>query len=102
MVENRWDNSKSSFETGLEALVYRSSLLGQDRSVANWGGGNTSTKSTETDFKGDEIEVMWVKGSGSDLATMKAENFTGLNLADIKPLMGKEDMTDEEMVKYLG
>src|SRR5690625_1857160 len=45
---------------------------------------------------------MWVKGSGSDLATMKAENFTGLNLEDIKPIMEKEDMSDEEMVNYLG
>ncbi|OZU88045.1 bifunctional rhamnulose-1-phosphate aldolase/short-chain dehydrogenase [Virgibacillus indicus] len=102
MVQNYWDDSKGSFNTGLEELVYRSNLLGQDRSVCNWGGGNTSTKTTETDFKGDEIEVMWVKGSGSDLATMKAKNFTGLNLADIKPLMEKADMTDEEMVNYLG
>ena len=102
MVKNHWDDSVHSFETGLEELVYRSNLLGQDRSVANWGGGNTSTKTTETDFKGDKIEVMWVKGSGSDLATMKAKNFTGLNLANIIPLMEKEDMTDEEMVNYLG
>ncbi|MEF3331092.1 bifunctional aldolase/short-chain dehydrogenase [Oceanobacillus oncorhynchi] len=101
MVLNRWNAEEDSFTTGLEELVYRSNILGQDRSVANWGGGNTSVKSTEIDFKGDEIDVMWVKGSGSDLATMKAENFTGLKLADIKPLLEKEDMTDEEMVNYL-
>ncbi|MGY0691459.1 bifunctional aldolase/short-chain dehydrogenase [Virgibacillus sp. FSP13] len=101
MVQNRWDNNNNSCQAGLDELVYRSNLLGQDRSVANWGGGNTSTKTTETDFKGNEIEVMWVKGSGSDLATMKAKNFTGLKLEDIKPLMEKEDMTDEEMVDYL-
>lgn len=88
-------------QTGLDELVYRSNLLGKDRTIANWGGGNTSTKTTETDFKGNEIEVMWVKGSGSDLATMKAGNFTGLKLEDIRPLMEKDDMTDEEMVDYL-
>lgn len=101
MVQNKWDNTKSNFDSGLEQLVYRSNLLGSDRSVANWGGGNTSTKSIETDFKGSEIEVMWVKGSGSDLATMGAKNFTGLKMDDIRPLMEKDDMTDEEMVDYL-
>ncbi|GGJ91071.1 putative oxidoreductase YuxG [Lentibacillus kapialis] len=101
MVQNRWDNNKTNFETGLDELVYRSNLLGQDRSVANWGGGNTSAKTTETDFKGDEIEVMWVKGSGSDLATMGAKNFTGLKMEDIRPLMKKDDMSDEDMVEYL-
>lgn len=102
MVQNRWSNNGNSFHTGLDELVYRSNLLGQDRSIANWGGGNTSAKTTETDFKGKEIEVMWVKGSGSDLATMKSDNFTGLKLEDIRPLMERDDMTDEEMVAYLG
>lgn len=101
MVQNRWDSTKSKAESGLVELVYRSNLLGQDRSVANWGGGNTSTKSTERDFRGEKIEVMWVKGSGSDLATMDSENFTGLKMEDIRPLMEKDDMSDEEMVNYL-
>ncbi|WFT74024.1 bifunctional aldolase/short-chain dehydrogenase [Halobacillus naozhouensis] len=101
MVQNRWNDSESSLEDGLDELVYRSNLLGKDRSVANWGGGNTSAKSTETDFRGHEIEVMWVKGSGSDLATMKSKNFTGLRMDHIKPLMERDDMTDEEMVDYL-
>ncbi len=101
MVQNRWNDGKDRFQTGLEELIYRSNLLGEDRSVANWGGGNTSAKTIETNFKGNEIEVMWVKGSGSDLATMNSENFTGLNLEDIKPLLEKDNMTDEEMVDYL-
>ncbi|SER10687.1 rhamnulose-1-phosphate aldolase/alcohol dehydrogenase [Gracilibacillus ureilyticus] len=102
MVQNKWDNSKVTEKDGLASLVYRSNLLGSDRAVVNWGGGNTSTKTLEKNFKGEEIEVMWVKGSGSDLATMKAENFTGLNLADIRPLLERENMSDEEMVSYLG
>ncbi|RCW63748.1 bifunctional aldolase/short-chain dehydrogenase [Saliterribacillus persicus] len=101
MVQNNWEDNQASQGNGLESLVYRSNLLGSDRSVANWGGGNTSSKTIEKDFKGEDIEVMWVKGSGSDLATMKAHNFTGLKLEDIKPLMEKEDMSDEEMVNYL-
>lgn len=101
MVKNLWEDEEATFKTDLDRLVYRSNLLGQDRSVANWGGGNTSTKTTEKDFRGREIEVMWVKGSGSDLATMTHENFTGLRMDDILPLMERNDMPDEEMVAYL-
>ncbi|UUZ93778.1 bifunctional aldolase/short-chain dehydrogenase [Paenibacillus sp. P25] len=102
MVANLWDNDKAAQAgSGLGELVYRSNLLGTDRSVANWGGGNTSMKTTETDFRGRPVEVMWVKGSGSDLATMKAGNFTGLRMEDIRPLIERESMSDEEMVAYL-
>ena len=102
MVKNLWDKDKASqIENGLGELVYRSNLIGSDRAVCNWGGGNTSMKTIEKDFRGRDIEVMWVKGSGSDLATMKAHNFTGLNLEDIRPLIEREEMSDEEMVAYL-
>ncbi|HLU22730.1 MAG TPA: bifunctional aldolase/short-chain dehydrogenase [Bacillaceae bacterium] len=102
MVKNLWDKMKAeTIVAGLDELVYRSNLLGSDRAVCNWGGGNTSMKTIERDFKGSEIEVMWVKGSGSDLATMGASNFTGLRLEDIHPLLEREDMSDEEMVEYL-
>ncbi|QGH34687.1 bifunctional aldolase/short-chain dehydrogenase [Gracilibacillus salitolerans] len=101
MVQNNWDQSQVAQGDGLESLVYRSNLLGSDRAVVNIGGGNTSSKTMEKDFKGDDIEVMWVKGSGSDLATMKAHNFTGLKLDDIRPLLERDDMSDEEMVTYL-
>lgn len=102
MVQNLWNNEKAShLNKGLEELVYRSNLIGTDRAVCNWGGGNTSMKTIEKDFRGRDIEVMWVKGSGSDLATMKAHNFTGLKIEDIKPLQEREEMSDEEMVAYL-
>ncbi|BAB05269.1 bifunctional rhamnulose-1-phosphate aldolase/short-chain dehydrogenase [Halalkalibacterium halodurans] len=103
MVQNAWDVEKAAtLSTGLDELVYRSNLIGSDRAVCNWGGGNTSMKTVEKDFRGREIAVMWVKGSGSDLATMGAKNFTGLNLEDIRPLIEREEMSDEEMVEYLG
>ena len=102
MVRNLWNEDKAKeLQPGLEELVYRSNLIGSDRAVCNWGGGNTSMKTMETDFRGREIEVIWVKGSGSDLATMKAKNFTGLNLEDIRPLIERDEMSDEEMVEYL-
>jgi len=102
MVKSLWEAEKAAqLSAGLDELVYRSNLIGTDRAVCNWGGGNTSMKTTEKDFRGRDVEVMWVKGSGSDLATMKASNFTGLRMEDITPLIERDEMPDEEMVAYL-
>lgn len=88
-------------EDSLEELRYRSNLIGTDRSVCNWGGGNTSFKTRAVDFKGNEVDIMWVKGSGSDLATMREENFSSLLLQDMLELEHRTSMSDEEMVVYL-
>ncbi|WP_159881460.1 bifunctional aldolase/short-chain dehydrogenase [Paenibacillus puerhi] len=102
MVQSLWENEKASqLQGGLDELVYRSNIIGSDRRVCNWGGGNTSSKTIVKDFRGRDVEVMFVKGSGSDLATMKAGNFTGLRMEDIRPLFELPEMSDEEMVGYL-
>ncbi|QNK55627.1 bifunctional aldolase/short-chain dehydrogenase [Paenibacillus sp. PAMC21692] len=102
MVQSLWESSKAAeLNGGLSELVYRSNLIGTDRRVCNYGGGNTSTKTMEKDFRGRDVEVMYVKGSGSDLATMKAGNFTGLRMDDIRPLFERGEMSDEDMVAYL-
>src|SRR3954453_16683423 len=85
----------------LEQLVLASHLLGADRSVANYGGGNTSAKGTAPDHVGREVDVMWVKGSGSDLATMGREHFTPLRLEEMLPLLERDEMSDEDMVAHL-
>jgi rhamnulose-1-phosphate aldolase/alcohol dehydrogenase len=85
----------------LEQLVLASHLLGANRAVSNFGGGNTSAKGVALDHTGREIPVMWVKGSGSDLATMGPEHFTGLKLDEVLPLIERESMSDEDMVAYL-
>ncbi len=59
-----------STPTTLAQLVARSRKLGADRSICNWGGGNTSAKATEIDFRGRQARILWVKGSGSDLASV--------------------------------
>jgi rhamnulose-1-phosphate aldolase/alcohol dehydrogenase len=98
-TENRWP---ADVPVGaLDQLVLRSNLLGADRAVANFGGGNTSVKSREVDHAGREVDVLWVKGSGSDLAMMDASGFTGLRLEEILPLFARQAMSDEEMVAYL-
>src|ERR1700688_2991484 len=85
----------------LAQLVARSRELGADRAICNWGGGNTSAKSDEIDFRGRPARVLWVKGSGSDLATVSEASFTGLFLDDVLPLLERERMSDAEMVDYL-
>lgn len=103
MVQSLWDSQKASSLTDtLDQLVYRSNIIGADRRVCNIFGGNTSAKTIVKDFRGRDVEVMYVKGSGSDLATMKAGHFTGLRMDDIRPLFERDSMTDEEMVAYLG
>src|SRR5258706_7959083 len=87
--------------TTLAQLVARSRRLGADRTVCNWGGGNTSAKADEVDFLGRPARMLWVKGSGSDLATVTEASFTGLFMDDLLPLLERERMSDAEMVAYL-
>jgi len=100
-MKKLWDDTYAPQSDGLDALIYRSRLLGQDRSVVNLYGGNTSAKTRETDHLGRKTRVIWVKGSGSDLAEANEQAFTPLRLEEILPLLQREHMTDEEMVAYL-
>ena len=78
-VHYRWDDDQAAEMSSLERLVYRSNLLGSDQRITNTGGGNTSTKSFERDpLTNDEVEVLWVKGSGGDLRTSTTDNFSSL------------------------
>ncbi len=85
-----------------EALVRFSRLLGADESLVLHGGGNTSVKRVETDHAGRRVRVMRVKGSGGDLQSIGPDGFSGVRLDDLVPLRARKDMTDAEMVAYLG
>lgn len=98
---NLWNDDDAQRLPQLDGLVYRSRLLGRDRSVCNIYGGNTSVKCIETDHLGRPIEVLWVKGSGSDIANITDRGFAGLRIPEVLPLMERDAMTDEEMVAYL-
>jgi rhamnulose-1-phosphate aldolase/alcohol dehydrogenase len=88
-------------EEPLDALVRFSRRVGADPSLVLRGGGNTSLKTEETDVLGRPLRVLRVKGSGSDLASIRRSDFAGVRLDDVLPLFGREDMSDEEMVAYL-
>ena len=80
-IENRWDDALAAKLSPAELLLYRSNLLGGDKRVTNFGGGNTSAKLREKDpLTGEPVDVLWVKGSGGDLGTMKLDGFSSLYL----------------------
>src|SRR5471030_2498534 len=96
-----WPANDSPARDVLDELVRASNLLGADRAVSNFGGGNTSAKGTAVDHAGLVRSVMWVKGSGSDLATMGRSGFTALRLDEVLPLIERDEMSDEDMVAHL-
>jgi rhamnulose-1-phosphate aldolase/alcohol dehydrogenase len=87
--------------TELERLVARSRLIGADRSLVLFGGGNTSTKLLEIDHLGRERRAIRIKGSGADLATAQARHFPGLWLDELLPLRELEALSDEDMLAHL-
>lgn len=103
-LENLWDDAKTASMTEPEKLLYRSNLLGSDKRVTNYGGGNTSAKVMETDpLTGDQVEVLWVKGSGGDIGSMKMDGFSTLYIDKLQALKGKYrgPAHEDEMVGYL-
>ena len=78
--------------------VYSSRLLGREPSLVLHGGGNTSVKVTERDFFGDELEVLYVKGSGWDLATIEKAGFSPVRMDTLTRLAGITDLRDTDMV----
>jgi rhamnulose-1-phosphate aldolase/alcohol dehydrogenase len=101
-IPNEWDDTAAAdARTTLEQVVMASHLLGGNRALANFGGGNTSAKGTAVDHVGREIPAIWVKGSGSDLATMSDRDFTPLRLGEVVPLFELDEMSDEDMVAHL-
>ena len=101
MPKNLWNDADAPQSDGLESLSYRSNLLGADRTLVNIFGGNTSTKSLETDHLGRSVQVLYVKGSGSDIATITPKGFAALKLEEVLPLFDRASMSDEEMTAYL-
>jgi rhamnulose-1-phosphate aldolase/alcohol dehydrogenase len=99
-VEDLWPTEGVPEDT-LGQVVLASHLLGANRAVSNFGGGNTSAKGVTVDHTGRSVNAMWVKGSGSDLATMGAEHFTPLRVDELLPLMERGEMSDEDMVAYI-
>lgn len=100
-LPDRWSASETAELAGLDLLVYQSRLIGSEPQLVLWGGGNTSLKLEERDYRGRACQVLRVKGSGSDLKAVVPRDFPAVRMDDVLALFGREEMSDEEMVEYL-
>src|SRR3984893_12172479 len=86
-VKYLWQDEVVKQLSGLDRLVYRSNKLGEDLTLTNTGGGNTSSKLIERDpLTGEEVEVLWLKGSGGDLRTSRRDGFASLYLDKVRAM----------------
>ena len=86
-VQYLWRDDEAEQLSGVDRLVYRSNKLGEDLTLTNTGGGNTSSKLTETDPLTEQpVEVLWLKGSGGDLRTAKRDGFASLYLDKVRAM----------------
>lgn len=81
-MQNRWNDLELQDMAPIDQLVYMSRLMGAETDLVLWGGGNTSLKLWETDFRCRDTYVLRVKGSGSDLRTIERRHFTGIRMED--------------------
>jgi rhamnulose-1-phosphate aldolase/alcohol dehydrogenase len=101
---NQWDAAKAAGMSESAKLLYRSNLLGSDKRITNYGGGNTSAKVMEVDpLSGEPVEVLWVKGSGGDVGSIKIDGFATLYMDKLRALKGvyKGVQMEDEMVGLL-
>jgi rhamnose utilization protein RhaD (predicted bifunctional aldolase and dehydrogenase)/NAD(P)-dependent dehydrogenase (short-subunit alcohol dehydrogenase family) len=97
-----WDKREAAtFEGALGQRIYTSRLLGRDRSLVLHGGGNTSVKVSEPDLFGDEVALLHVKGSGSDLETIEDAGFVPLRMSVLLRMSELEALSDVEMTRQL-
>src|SRR5580698_5191312 len=97
LIDNRWDSARAATLTAEELLLHRSNLLGSDKRVTNFGGGNTSAKLEMKDpLSGQPVMVLWVKGSGGDLGTMGLDGFATLYMNKLLALPGLYHGSEDE------
>src|SRR5450631_2809948 len=101
-VTSRWDDDEAATYTAeLELRAYTSRLLGQDPSLVLHGGGNTSVKRTETNIFGEAEDIIWVKGSGWDLATIEPAGFAPVRMRQLLALANLTVLSDTDMAREL-
>ena len=100
-MDNGWSEEEVQGLSELDLLVHQSRLVGSEPGLVIWGGGNTSLKVTETDFRGRETKTLLIKASGSDMKVAQRQDFPAVRLDDILQLFDLADMTDGDLVAYL-
>ena len=101
-MESLFDTTEAAkYTTSLEMRAYTSRLLGQSEDLVLHGGGNTSVKATTKDIFGDDVEVLYVKGSGHDLKTIRENGFSPTRLDVLKRLAALPELSDIDMMREL-
>ena len=105
-VNYLWDDKKAKLlgDDQVSLFLYRSNILGEDLRITNYGGGNTSCKTIEKDpITNLDVEVMWIKGSGGDIGTLKRDGIAGLynqRLHDLKKVYRGLEYEDEMVALF--
>jgi len=100
-MKSRWNEEEAArCDDPLSLRAYSSRLIGGDEDLVLHGGGNTSVKSSLTDLFGDEHEVLYVKGSGWDLAAIEPAGFAPVRLDTLRRMADLESLSDTDMVKH--
>lgn len=101
-MKSKWNEAEARKLKGdlLQLRVYTSRLLGREEDLVLHGGGNTSVKIKEKNIFGEEQDILYVKGSGWDLATIEAPGFAPVKLEALQQLAQLDQLSDMEMVKY--
>jgi rhamnose utilization protein RhaD (predicted bifunctional aldolase and dehydrogenase)/NAD(P)-dependent dehydrogenase (short-subunit alcohol dehydrogenase family) len=101
-MQSLWNDQEAKrYKTDLEQRVYTSRLLGRDPSLVLHGGGNTSVKVSEKNILGEEVDVLYVKGSGWDLATIEAAGFAPVRMDHLLKLATLPQLSDTDMAREL-
>ena len=101
-MKSLWDDREAAkYKGDLAQRVYTSRLLGRDRSLVLHGGGNTSVKVREKNILGEEEDILYVKGSGWDLATIEKGGFAPVRIQHLLGLAKLESLSDPQMVNEL-
>jgi rhamnulose-1-phosphate aldolase/alcohol dehydrogenase len=97
LLPSLWDDAHAKTLDEPHLLLYRSNLLGSNLRITNFGGGNTSAKVKHKDpLTGDDVTVLWVKGSGGDIGSMKLDGFATLYMDKLERLKGLYKSIDQE------
>lgn len=100
-MKSLWNYEEAKeFKSDLDLRVYTSQLLGRNSFLVLHGGGNTSVKTTVTNLFGEEEDVLYVKGSGWDLETIKAQGFAPVKMDTLLKMAKLGSLSDSDMVKY--
>lgn len=101
VITDRWAHGPAADADPLDSLVYLSNLLGREQRLVQPGGGNTSIKLTLPSPEGGETEALLVKGSGTDLRSIKRDGFTRLSLSKLGGLRQVDAMSDADMMRFM-